>query len=318
MTFSTRSLTIGTRGSRLARWQTDYVLTRLQEAWPGLECRTHLFTTSGDRQLERPLPEIGGKGVFTEELENALRAGEIDLAVHSLKDLPIDDAPGLVIGAISAREDARDVLISRDGRTLETLPHGARVGTSSLRRAAQLLAARPDLVLLSLRGNVDTRVRKALQGNSDAGGYDAGGYDAIVLAAAGVVRLGLADHITQYLPMDVMLPAPGQGALAMQCRVDDAATLGLLAALDDVASRACVTAERAFLQGLGGGCSAPVAAYATYAAQPSLPSLQLAGLVGTPDGQHIIRVRGAGGEPNQLGALVAQQALAQGAGDLLK
>ena len=258
------TLTIGTRGSALARWQTDWVQARLQAAWPDLHCDLRLFQTSGDKILDRPLPEIGGKGLFTEELENALRSGEIDLAVHSLKDLPIDDAAGLTVGAIGEREDPRDVLISRQYFTLAHLPRGARVGTSSLRRAAQLLAARPDLKILSLRGNVDTRLRKAMQGE----------YDAIVLAAAGVLRLGFESHIAEYLSFDVMLPAPGQGAVAVQCRADDHRTIDLLRPIDHTLTRSAVTAERAFLNGLGGGCSAPVAAYAQLSSQQSAISHQ--------------------------------------------
>ena len=320
-TFTIRTLTLGTRPSRLARWQTDYVIQRLQTAWPGVECHTVTFATTGDKTLDQPLPEIGGKGVFTEELENVLRSGEIDLAVHSLKDLPIDDAEGLTIGAISAREDARDGLISRDRRTLDTLPYGARVGTSSLRRSAQLLALRPDLTLLSLRGNVDTRIHKAMRSEGD--------YDAIVLAVAGVLRLGLDAHITQYLPFDVMLPAPGQGALAIQCRADDKVTHELLSAIDDPVSRAAVTAERTFLKALGGGCSAPVAAYAHLPTPirraPSAPhqvaraggEVQLTGLVASTDGRRVIRVSGEGSAPAALGADLAQEALAQGAGELL-
>jgi hydroxymethylbilane synthase len=304
----TRLLTIGTRGSALARWQTDEVIRQLQSAWPGLECRTRLMTTSGDRILDRPLPEIGGKGLFTEELEDALRAGEIDLAVHSLKDLPIDNAPGLTIGAICAREDARDVLVSRNGCTHDTLPHGARVGTCSLRRSAQLLAARPDLKLLPLRGNVDTRIRKAMQAD----------YDAIVLAAAGVLRLGLSAHVAEYLPFDVILPAPGQGALAVQCRADDAATCESVAAIDDAASRAAVAAERAFLQGLGGGCSAPVAAYAQAQISNTKYQIAIEGLVASTDGRKVIRLRSQGDDSRSLGAELAREALAQGAGELLR
>jgi len=310
MPMLTRPLTIGTRGSALARWQTDEVIRQLQSAWPGLECRTQLLTTSGDRILDKPLSHAaaGGKGLFTEELENALRSGEIDLAVHSLKDLPIDEAPGLTIGAICSRQDARDVLISRHRRALDALPPGARVGTCSLRRSAQLLAARPDLILLPLRGNVDTRIRKAQQGD----------YDAVVLAAAGVLRLGLGAHITEYLPLDVMLPAPGQGAMAVQCRADDAATRELLAAIDDAASRAAVTAERAFLQGLGGGCSAPVAAYARCPISNIKYQISMVGLVASTDGKQVIRVMGEGSSPIDLGIELAQQALAQGAGELLR
>ena len=314
----TRTLTLGTRGSALARWQTEWALTRLAAAWPGLEIQTKLFTTSGDRMLDKPLPEVGGKGLFTEELENALRSGEIDLAVHSLKDLPIEDSPRLTIGAICAREDARDVLISRDGCTLGTLPPNARVGTSSLRRAAQLLAVRPDLTLLPLRGNVDTRVRKAMQGD----------FDAIVLAAAGVIRLGLQAHVAEYLPFDVMLPAPGQGALAVQCCAENAAVLELLQAIDDQPTRAAVTAERAFLWALGGGCSAPVAAYAQSRFSHPTPlrsgdsrpqsKIQLTGLVASGDGRFVIHVSGSADEAEALGRDLAQEALALGAGEFLK
>jgi len=301
---TTRTPVIGTRGSKLARWQTDWVKAALSRAWPGLPIELRSFTTSGDRQIDRPLPDIGGKGVFTEELENALRAGEIDLAVHSLKDLPIEAAPGLALGAIGQREDARDVLIARDGQTLGNLPYGARLGTSSLRRSAQLLAARPDLQLLPLRGNVDTRVRKALSGD----------YDAIVLAAAGILRLGLGQHVSQYLSFKTMLPAPGQGAIAVQCRASDLDVLNWLRPLDDQPTRAAVTAERAFLAGLGGGCSAPIAAYAT----PGLGStLSLTGLVAMVDGRRVIRVAGVGDDPLLLGAELAAQALAKGARELL-
>jgi hydroxymethylbilane synthase len=300
---TTRTLVIGTRGSRLARWQTDWAAAALAAAWPELKIELRPFTTSGDRQLEAALPAIGGKGVFTQELEHALRAGEIDLAVHSLKDLPIEPAEGLMLGAISPREDARDVLVAREGGTLVALPPGARVGTSSPRRVAQLLAVRPNLTLLPVRGNVDTRIRKALGGE----------YDGIVLAAAGVKRLGLEKYITEYLPWEVMLPAPGQGAIAMQCRADDAELLALLRPLDHAATRAAVTAERGFLAGLGGGCSAPVAAYAECRGEAGL---RLNGLVAATDGRRVIRVQGEGADPQALGAQVAAQALAQGAREL--
>jgi hydroxymethylbilane synthase len=301
------SLIIGTRGSALARWQTDWVIARLRAAWPDLHCDIKLFHTSGDKILDKPLPEIGGKGLFTLELESALHAGEIDIAVHSLKDLPIDDAPGLTVGAIGEREDACDALVSGYHDTLVTLPHGARVGTSSLRRSAQLLAARPDLKLLPLRGNVDTRVRKALNGD----------YDAIVLAAAGLKRLGLDQHIAEYLSFDVMLPAPGQGALAVQCRSDDQAARDLLQPIDHLVSRLSVTAERAFLNGLGGGCSAPVAALAQTGIRDQRVEIQLSGLVAAADGRRVIRVFGAGDDPISLGHKLAQAVLAQGAQELL-
>ncbi len=245
-------LRIGTRASKLALWQAEHVRQLLQAQWPGLTVELVTFTTRGDRELRKPLPEIGGKGLFTAELEAALRSGDIDIAVHSLKDLPTDLPPDLTIGAITRREDPRDVLISKHGLTLEALPPNPTVGTSSNRRAAQVRLARPDARILPLRGNVDTRVRKALDPD--------GPYDAVVLARAGVVRLGLEAHITQVLPFDIMLPAPGQGALGIQCRAGDKRVLELLAPLDDAATRAAVLAERAFLEGLGGGCAKPVAA----------------------------------------------------------
>ncbi|MEZ4730617.1 MAG: hydroxymethylbilane synthase [Caldilineaceae bacterium] len=300
-------VTIGTRTSDLAMWQTNHIIDRLQAAWPGLTCRLQPFVTQGDKTLDKPLPVIGGKGLFTAELERSLLAGEIDLAVHSLKDLPVEDAPGLTVGAITSRADVRDALVARHGWTLATLPQGAVVGTSSTRRAAQLQARRPDLLIRSIRGNVDTRVRKVLNGD----------YDAAVLALAGLERLGLDEHITERLTLAVMLPAPGQGALAVQCRADDQAILALLAAIDEGAVRAAVTAERAFLHGLGGGCSAPVAAYAQVTEETGHRQIQLQALVGSADGRQIIRVRGAGSTAPDLGERLAKQALQEGAATLL-
>jgi hydroxymethylbilane synthase len=308
MAIVSNSLVIGSRGSALARWQTDWVKARLEALWPGLTCRIEIFQTSGDRILNRPLPEIGGKGLFTEELEAALLEGRIDLAVHSLKDLPVENPAGLSVGAIPERADARDILVSARYAKLEELPVGAKVGTSSLRRGAQLLALRPDLRLESLRGNVDTRIGKAM----------AGEYDAIVLAAAGVTRLGRAASIACFLPFETMLPAPGQGALGIQCRAADEATLGALAALDHADTRASVTAERAFLSGLGGGCSAPVAALAVSASGASSgKNLELRGLVASPDGKRVVRVSGSGSDALELGARLAKEALAKGAREIL-
>ena len=207
------TLRIGTRGSRLALWQTEHIRAGLLATSPGITVEIVQMTTSGDRIIDRPLPEIGGKGLFTQELEAALLAGQIDLAVHSLKDLPTEIAPEFSIGAILPRANPFDALISRDGRTLDTLPPGAVVGTSSLRRQAQVHAHRPDLRVESLRGNVDTRIRKALD--------PAGPYDAVILAVAGLARLQHDDVITEILPAEIMLPAPGQGAIAVQCRADD-------------------------------------------------------------------------------------------------
>jgi len=310
MSISSRTITLGTRTSDLALWQTAYIIQRLQAAWPGLHCERVPFVTKGDRTQAagQPLPSIGGKGLFTAELEQSLRSGAIDLAVHSLKDLPVEDSPGLTVGAIPNRADVRDALVARDGLTLATLPRGAVVGTSSTRRAAQLLAHRPDLTIRSIRGNVPTRARKVLDGD----------YDATLLAVAGLERLGLMAHVTEILPLEIMLPAPGQGALGVQCRADDAEILALLAALDDAAVRAAVTAERAFLHGLGGGCSAPVAAYAFF---NESTALQLTALVGSTDGQELIHVaeeaRCETLTPQSIGEQAAQKALAQGAAALL-
>jgi hydroxymethylbilane synthase len=296
---------LGTRQSQLALWQANFIGRLLEQHHPGFQYRLEKVITTGDRKLDQPLPEIGGKGLFTQELETALRAGEIDFVVHSLKDLPVQDLPDLVIAAMPVRENPHDVLISAHNWTLESLPTGARVGTSSLRRGAQLLHARPDLLLLPLRGNVDTRIRKAL----------AGEYDAIILAAAGVYRLGLQAHVRQELPLESMLPAPGQGALAVQCRADDERMRLLLRAIDDAHTRQAVSAERAFLQGMGGGCSAPIAAFG----HVQEGQLFLTGLVASVDGQHAIRVAGSAGpdEALALGQQLARQALEQGARDLL-
>lgn len=305
--YSTIRLLIGTRKSALALWQTDWVVERLHAAWPGVACVVQPFSTEGDRTQaqNKPLPEIGGKGLFTLELEEALRNGDIDLAVHSLKDLPVEEPPGLTIGAIPARADVRDGLVARSGWTLATLPHGAVVGTSSTRRTAQLLAARPDLVIRPIRGNVETRIKKVLNGD----------YDATVLALAGLTRLSLAHHVTDLLPLEVMLPAPGQGALAVQCRRDDEAVCSLLEPLDDATVRAAVSAERDFLSRLGGGCSAPVAAYAT-PVEGAPDHLFMEALVASPDGQRLVRVRGHG-QAGELAEYLAAEALAQGAAALL-
>jgi hydroxymethylbilane synthase len=289
----------------LARAQTDLVAVRLAAASPGLECETRVISTAGDRTQEsgEPLPEIGGKGLFTAELERALRDREIDFAIHSLKDLPTEDAPGVVVGAVTAREDVRDCLVARAAGSLAELPPDAVVGTSSLRRAAQLAALRPDLEIRSIRGNVDTRIRKVEDGQ----------YDAVVLAAAGVRRLGLERAVTEWLLEETMLPAPGQGALAVQCRVDDHPMRALLSVLDDPAARATTTAERAFLEGLGGGCAAPVAALAVAL---TTPRVRLQGLVASVDGRDVVRVRGDG-EPLEVGQRLAQEALSAGADRIL-
>ncbi|MCG3141681.1 MAG: Porphobilinogen deaminase [Anaerolineae bacterium] len=299
-------LTFATRPSALARWQTQWVINVLQNIYPNLECEEKVITTQGDKILDKPLPEIGGKGLFTQELESELLNDGVHCAVHSLKDLPVENPAGLTVGCIPARAEVRDALISANGYTLATLPTGASVGTSSLRRAAQILSLRPDLRIQSLRGNVDTRLRKALDGQ----------YDAIILAGAGLTRLGLDGHVTEWLSLDVMLPAPGQGALAIQCRADDEVTLTLLSKLEDQATRKAVTAERAFLQGLGGGCAVPVAAYATNSDQSSV--ISLTGLVISEDGKKVVKVTGEEIDALELGNELAQKAINNGADKILK
>lgn len=301
------ALIFATRPSALARWQTRWVMAELQRLWPGLDCREEVITTRGDRVLDKPLPEIGGKGLFTQELEVEILSGRVHAAVHSLKDLPVEPTTELPVAAIPVRAEARDVLVSALGCPLDGLPQGARVGTSSLRRAAQLLVRRPDLHIEPLRGNVDSRLRKARQGL----------YDAIVLAGAGLVRLGLEAEVAEWLPLEVMLPAPGQGALAVQCRAGDEETQRLLAPLEDPAARLAVTAERAFLAGLGGGCSLPVAAHAVIEASPSGPRINLDAMVASPDGARLIRLQASGPDPQVLGQALARQALEQGAAELI-
>ena len=304
----TKTLILGTRASALARWQTASIESLLRKAWPDLDIQTLLITTQGDRVVDTPLPLIGGKGVFTAELETALRNHEIDFAVHSLKDLPTDVPEGLTIGAVPPRANVADAFISRSGKTLSMLPQKATIGTSSRRRAAQIRNVRPDLHMIDIRGNIDTRLNKAL----DA----AGEYDAIVLAQAGLERLGLAHQITETLSFDVMLPAPGQGALAVQCR-DDIESRKWLAPLNDLSTQMAVTAERAFLAGLGGGCSLPIAAYASIQGDV----LSVSGRVIAPDGdtQIDVTIYGAAtlSSASVLGAELAQKALARGAADLL-
>lgn len=301
-------LIFATRPSALARWQTRWVIAALKAAHPGLVCEEKIIATQGDKILDKPLPEIGGKGLFTQELESELLSGAVHCAVHSLKDLPVENPDGLTVGCVPVRSEVQDALISKHGYSLETLPTGVLVGTSSLRRAAQLLAARPDVTTQSLRGNVDTRLRKALEGQ----------YDAIILAGAGLIRLGLEKYITEWLPLEVMLPAPGQGALAVQCRADDESTLSLLAALEDDSTRKAVTAERQFLLGLGGGCAVPVAAYAQTADRGRQTVILLTGLVISLDGKQAVKVTGQGTDAIQLGNELAQQSIAQGASDILK
>jgi hydroxymethylbilane synthase len=285
------------------------VRQQLLSLWPELEIPIQFIDTQGDLNRHDPLPAIGGKGLFTQELEEALRRRTIDLAVHSLKDLPVEDSPGLTVVAIPARAATNDVLVSRRAGRLQDLPAGAVVGTSSLRRSAQILALRPDLQLKNIRGNVDTRLRKLDDPAQD--------YDAIILAQAGLDRLGHSqlEHIHP-IPAADLLPAPGQGALAVQGRVEDPDITPYLQRLDHGPSRAAVTAERAFLAGLGGGCALPVAALA----RPVDGQLHLQALVASPDGAQVIRVSGHAPieTAKELGCQLAQEALSLGARTLLQ
>ena len=271
---------IGSRGSKLALWQAEWVQAQLRALRPEADVRIEIIKTSGDVRLDVPLAVIGGKGAFTKELEEALLAARIDIAVHSLKDLPTILPEGLAITAITAREDPRDALVlradaQREDATLHNLSAGAIVGTSSLRRQAQLKHMRPDVEIRDLRGNVDTRLRK----------LDEGQYDAVILAAAGLRRLGFAARISASIPTDVMLPAVGQGALGIETRAADADTNALVRLLNHQPTRAACEAERALLRALGGGCQVPIAAHATVAAG----RLRLAGLVAGLDGAELIR-----------------------------
>ncbi|MBI3660527.1 hydroxymethylbilane synthase [Candidatus Acetothermia bacterium] len=301
----TETLIIGTRGSALALAQAQLVIEALQKFTPCLKCDTRVIRTSGDHLLNTQLTDIAGKGVFTKEIDEALLRGEINLAVHSLKDLPSQPPEGLVIGAVLNRADPRDVLIARDGLKLAELPPGARIGTDSPRRRAQLLALRPDLQVVGLRGNVETRLRK----------LDAGQYDAIVLAAAGLMRLGLQSRLSEVLSTDILLPAPGQGALAIQVREGDTHLRAMVAEIDHAPTRTAVRAERAFLQRLGGGCRLPIAAYARWLDG----RLALDGLIADPHGKTLFRDHFVGDPkyPETLGEQLAERLLAQGARVLL-
>lgn len=301
-----RPVVIGTRGSTLALCQAQIVQAKLEERFPARAFSLQTIKAQADQNPELPLVALGGEGVFVKELEAALVTGRIDLAVHSLKDLPLDIPPALRIAAVLERDEPRDALISRSGAAFDRLPSGSRIGTSSLRRRSQLLCRRKDLECLEIRGNVDTRLRKLDEGN----------YDAIVIAACGLIRLGLEERITEYLDFSRMLPEPGQGALAIEARSDDAAALELVSVLDDPLSRACVEAERAFLAALGGGCRVPIAAYAS--SRDGV--LELEGAVLSPDGREERRgnVRGPMAEPVSLGRRLADQLIDQGAKELLK
>jgi hydroxymethylbilane synthase len=303
-------LVIGSRGSKLALRQADWVKQRLAFSHPNLTISVQIIKTSGDILKDAPLAAIGGKGVFTKELEDALREGRIDLAVHSLKDLPTTMPAGLTISTITEREDPRDALVVRPGLELNhgsisDLPTGCVVGTSSPRRSSQLKHLRPDIVIKELRGNVDSRLRK----------LDSGEYDAVILAAAGLRRLGMADRISATIDIAEMVPAVGQGALAIETRAEELETSGLLGALEDAETRAACTAERAFLRALGGGCELPIAAHGVVKGE----SLVLYGLVADEAGERIERnsIEGHVNDAARLGESLAEQLLASGASAIL-
>jgi hydroxymethylbilane synthase len=291
---------IGTRGSLLARWQAEHVQGRLEAL--GHQVSLVIITTTGDRLLDRRLEAVGGKGAFLKEIEEAMQAGEIDLAVHSLKDVPTVTPDGLELVAMLERADPRDALLSA-GPRLDELPRGAKVGTTSLRRQAQLGAARPDLVVADLRGNVDTRLRRLREGD----------FDAILLAMAGLVRLGRADEVTEALDPREFVPAPGQGTIALECRAEDRAVREAVASLHHEPTARAVTAERAFLATLGGGCNVPLGAHATARAQ----GLDMVGFVARVDGSALLRGDRGGDEPQELGRALAQDLLDRGAGAFL-
>jgi len=296
---------IGTRGSQLALWQARWVQSAIRLRNPSLLIEIVTVKTLGDKILDTPLAMVGGKGLFVKEIEEALMDGRVDLAVHSLKDMPADIPAGLCIGPIPQRENPHDVLISKSGRTLAQLPDGARIGTSSLRRAAQLLHIRPDVAILPLRGNLDTRIRK----------LETEDIDAIVLAAAGLKRLGLANTITEYLDSSIMLPAVGQGALCLELRKDDARTAEVVAGLNHSETQAVVRGERAFLNRLEGGCQIPIAAHGAV----NNGRFCLQGLVANLDGSVIVRDKFSGpvAESAKVGITLAERLLSMGAKEIL-
>lgn len=299
-----RPLVVATRRSALALTQTGQVCATLEQAWPHLSIDMLQLTTRGDQILDVALSKVGGKGLFTQEIETALLEGRADFAVHSMKDMPADFPEGLIIGAVPIRQDPRDVLISKNQLQFEELPEGAKVGTSSMRRALCLQSVRPDLEILPLRGNIDTRLRK----------LETEGLDGIVLAAAGLMRMGWIDRATQYLSEDMMLPAVGQGALAIECKASDETILKILSAIEDAATRIRTSAERSFLRRLHGGCQVPIGGHAQLLGNGQI---RLVGLVGKPDGSQVLRCEHFGYNPEELGIQAAEELLSRGAEEIL-
>jgi hydroxymethylbilane synthase len=295
-------LRIGSRGSQLALWQANHISALLRER--GHEVEIEIIKTTGDKITDVALAKVGTKGMFTKEIEEALAAGRVDLAVHSLKDLPTEVPPDFEIAAITQRENPRDVLVSKKHASIKELPQRARLGTSSLRRQAQLKALRPDLEIHPLRGNVDTRLRK----------LEAGDYEAIILAAAGVNRLGLTALVKQIIPAEMMCPAAGQGALGIEIRNGDEGIRQHLSFLDDIAARQTTTAERALLNRLGGGCQVPIGAFAELREK----QIHLEGVVAHPDGSLVLRESRDGNDPELLGNEVGETLLSRGGDSILQ
>ena len=300
-----RKFTIGSRGSRLALWQTEFTKRALEQRFPQSAFDVKIIKTKGDAVLDTALSKIGDKGLFTKEIETALLGNEIDLAVHSLKDLPTVQPEGLKIGAVSKREMPNDVFISKNYESLSELPDGARVATGSLRRRSQLLAYRPDLEIVEIRGNVPTRIEKLL----------ASDLDGMILAYAGVHRLGLDEHIRQVVPTETLLPAVGQGVMAVEIREADSEIAAMLAEINDHETECCIAAERAFLRRLEGGCQVPIGAHAAF----ELGEIFLHGFVGSLDGARVIRqsIRGIASGAESLGTDLAEKVLAAGAAEIL-
>ena len=301
----TRKIIIGSRGSDLALWQSKFVKTQLEARSPGRAFEIKIINTTGDEFVDVALSKIGDKGLFTRQIETELLNGTIDLAVHSLKDLQTEQPEGLAIGAVCARETPNDAFISNNFASIDELPQGARVATGSLRRKSQLLNYRPDLNIVEIRGNVPTRLRK----------FDASDFDGMILAYAGLHRLGLTERISQKIPVNIMLPAVGQGAVAVEIRADDIELLDLMASLDDDNTRQCVTAERGFLRRLEGGCQVPIGAHAMVQNQ----RLTLEGMVGSLDGSVVYRdsVTGEAADAELIGSSLAETLISMGAVELL-
>ena len=300
-----QNVVIGTRGSKLALWQAEHIAGRIRARYPEIEVTLKKIVTTGDKILDVPLAKIGGKGLFTKELENAMLSGEIDLAVHSLKDMPTELPEGLMLAAITTRADASDAFVSLRYKSLDALPQGAKVGTSSLRRRAQILKYRPDLQTIDLRGNLDTRIKKLENQEMDA----------IILATAGLKRLGLEQYITQILPIEICLPAVGQGALAIETRQADAEVLSVLEFLNDSETIAVVTAERAYLREVQGGCQVPVGVHGEVNGDQLLLEATILKIDGTREVRE--RICGCCSEAEELGIKLAQKMLAAGGKEIL-